>query len=76
MYASVKLIFCRIFLIFNITIISINFQGKKSSKSTLFGVDFSVACQGCPDGVPFLVKKCVAEIDNRALTTKVIVSRD
>ena len=25
----------------------------------------------CADGIPFLVKLCVAEIDNRALTSKV-----
>lgn len=40
-------------------------------KPTVFGVDFSVAVQDNVDGVPSLVKKCIAEIDNRALTVKV-----
>ncbi|CAK8685604.1 unnamed protein product [Clavelina lepadiformis] len=45
------------------------FKNKKH-KSSLFGVDFSVAAQSSPDGIPFLIKCCIAEIDNRALCTK------
>lgn len=47
------------------------FQTKKLPKSTLFGVDFNTAAQGSPDGIPTLVKKCVVEIDSRALDIKV-----
>nr|XP_018668445.1 rho GTPase-activating protein 45 isoform X2 [Ciona intestinalis] len=46
------------------------FKSKKSSKSSLFGVEFSVATQDVPDGIPYLVKRCIAEIDNRALNAK------
>uniref|UniRef100_F6YXW3 Rho-GAP domain-containing protein n=1 Tax=Ciona intestinalis TaxID=7719 RepID=F6YXW3_CIOIN len=45
-------------------------HSKKSSKSSLFGVEFSVATQDVPDGIPYLVKRCIAEIDNRALNAK------
>jgi len=44
---------------------------KKVAKSNVFGVDFSIVAQEHPDGIPFIVKRCVAEIDNRALVTKV-----
>ncbi|XP_078488498.1 rho GTPase-activating protein 45 isoform X2 [Ciona intestinalis] len=46
------------------------FKSKKSSKSSLFGVEFAVATQDVPDGIPYLVKRCIAEIDNRALNAK------
>nr|XP_020030678.1 minor histocompatibility protein HA-1 isoform X2 [Castor canadensis] len=36
----------------------------------LFGQDFGQAARGTPDGVPFIVKKCICEIERRALRTK------
>uniref|UniRef100_A0A673TXB8 Rho GTPase activating protein 45 n=1 Tax=Suricata suricatta TaxID=37032 RepID=A0A673TXB8_SURSU len=36
----------------------------------LFGQDFCQAARSAPDGVPFLVKKCICEIEQRALHTK------
>ncbi|XP_017654657.1 rho GTPase-activating protein 45 isoform X2 [Nannospalax galili] len=43
---------------------------KLQGRLQLFGQDFSQAAQGAPDGVPFIVKKCVCEIERRALHTK------
>lgn len=37
----------------------------------LFGQDFSHAARSTPDGVPFIIKKCIFEIEQRALRTKV-----
>lgn len=36
----------------------------------LFGQDFCRAASSAPDGVPFIVKKCICEIEQRALHTK------
>ncbi|XP_065714587.2 rho GTPase-activating protein 45 isoform X1 [Patagioenas fasciata] len=43
---------------------------KLQGKLQLFGQDFMKASQGSADGIPFIVKKCVAEIEKRALKTK------
>lgn len=44
---------------------------KLQGRLQLFGQDFSHAARSTPDGVPFIVKKCVCEIERRALHTKV-----
>lgn len=44
---------------------------KLQGRLQLFGQDFSQAARSTPDGVPFIVKKCVFEIEQRALRTKV-----
>ncbi|XP_055103710.1 rho GTPase-activating protein 45 isoform X2 [Symphalangus syndactylus] len=43
---------------------------KLQGRLQLFGQDFSYAARSAPDGVPFIVKKCVCEIERRALRTK------
>ncbi|XP_058393805.1 rho GTPase-activating protein 45 isoform X1 [Diceros bicornis minor] len=43
---------------------------KLQGRLQLFGQDFSQAACSTPDGVPFIVKKCVCEIERRALRTK------
>ncbi|XP_027756887.1 rho GTPase-activating protein 45 [Empidonax traillii] len=43
---------------------------KLQGKLQLFGQDFTKASQGSPDGIPFIVKKCISEIEKRALKTK------
>ncbi|XP_032160636.1 rho GTPase-activating protein 45 isoform X1 [Mustela erminea] len=43
---------------------------KLQGRLQLFGQDFSKAARGAPDGIPFIVKKCVCEIEQRALHTK------
>ncbi|CAK6445718.1 unnamed protein product [Pipistrellus nathusii] len=43
---------------------------KLQGRLQLFGQDFGQAARGTPDGVPFIVKKCVSEIERRALRTK------
>ncbi|XP_015507275.1 rho GTPase-activating protein 45 isoform X2 [Parus major] len=43
---------------------------KLQGKLQLFGQDFMKASQGSPDGIPFIVKKCISEIEKRALKTK------
>ncbi|XP_054318993.1 rho GTPase-activating protein 45 isoform X6 [Pongo pygmaeus] len=43
---------------------------KLQGRLQLFGQDFSHAARSAPDGVPFIVKKCVCEIERRALRTK------
>ncbi|NWT04700.1 HMHA1 protein, partial [Mionectes macconnelli] len=43
---------------------------KLQGKLQLFGQDFTKASQGSPDGIPFVVKKCISEIEKRALKTK------
>ncbi|KAF6092283.1 Rho GTPase activating protein 45 [Phyllostomus discolor] len=43
---------------------------KLQGRLQLFGQDFGQAAQGTPDGVPFIIKKCVCEIERRALRTK------
>lgn len=44
---------------------------KLQGKLQLFGQDFLKASQGSADGIPFIVKKCISEIEKRALKTKV-----
>ena len=44
---------------------------KLQGKLQLFGQDFTKASEGSPDGIPFIVKKCISEIEKRALKTKV-----
>uniref|UniRef100_A0A8C9IP79 Rho GTPase activating protein 45 n=1 Tax=Piliocolobus tephrosceles TaxID=591936 RepID=A0A8C9IP79_9PRIM len=43
---------------------------KLQGRLQLFGQDFSQAARSAHDGVPFIVKKCVCEIERRALRTK------
>ncbi|XP_025716916.1 rho GTPase-activating protein 45 isoform X2 [Callorhinus ursinus] len=43
---------------------------KLQGRLQLFGQDFSQAAQSTTDGVPFIIKKCVCEIEQRALHTK------
>ncbi|XP_042833446.1 rho GTPase-activating protein 45 isoform X1 [Panthera tigris] len=43
---------------------------KLQGRLQLFGQDFGQAARGTPDGVPFIVKKCICEIERRALHTK------
>ncbi|XP_045846114.1 rho GTPase-activating protein 45 isoform X5 [Meles meles] len=43
---------------------------KLQGRLQLFGQDFSQAARGAPDGIPFIVKKCVFEIEQRALHAK------
>uniref|UniRef100_A0A287CX31 Rho GTPase-activating protein 45 n=1 Tax=Ictidomys tridecemlineatus TaxID=43179 RepID=A0A287CX31_ICTTR len=43
---------------------------KLQGRLQLFGQDFSQAARGTQDGVPFIVKKCVCEIERRALRVK------
>ncbi|XP_008937510.1 PREDICTED: minor histocompatibility protein HA-1, partial [Merops nubicus] len=43
---------------------------KLQGKLQLFGQDFTKASQSSSDGIPFIMKKCVAEIEKRALRTK------
>ncbi|XP_007952787.1 rho GTPase-activating protein 45 [Orycteropus afer afer] len=51
--------------------LAIQCGGKKlQGRLQLFGQDFARAARGTADGVPFLVKKCVGEIERRALRTK------
>ncbi|KAB0363216.1 hypothetical protein FD754_007372 [Muntiacus muntjak] len=43
---------------------------KLQGRLQLFGQDFSHAACSTPDGVPFIIKKCIFEIEQRALRTK------
>ncbi|XP_034513252.1 rho GTPase-activating protein 45 isoform X5 [Ailuropoda melanoleuca] len=43
---------------------------KLQGRLQLFGQDFAQAARSTPDGVPFIIKKCVCEIEQRALHTK------
>ncbi|XP_059418957.1 rho GTPase-activating protein 45 [Carassius carassius] len=43
---------------------------KLQGRLQLFGRDFSQVLQGDVDGVPFIIKKCITEIERRALTMK------
>nr|XP_056700558.1 rho GTPase-activating protein 45 [Euleptes europaea] len=43
---------------------------KLQGKLQLFGQDFLQASRSSSDGVPFIVKKCICEIEKRALKTK------
>ncbi|XP_010134765.1 PREDICTED: LOW QUALITY PROTEIN: minor histocompatibility protein HA-1, partial [Buceros rhinoceros silvestris] len=43
---------------------------KLQGKLQLFGQDFTKASLSSSDGIPFIVKKCISEIEKRALKTK------
>ncbi|XP_033875523.3 rho GTPase-activating protein 29-like isoform X3 [Acipenser ruthenus] len=43
---------------------------KLHGRLHLFGVDFTLAAKNNPDGIPFIIKKCTSEIENRALNIK------
>ncbi|XP_034160412.2 rho GTPase-activating protein 29 isoform X2 [Pangasianodon hypophthalmus] len=43
---------------------------KLQGKLHLFAVDFAQAARNSPDGIPFIIKKCTSEIENRALGIK------
>lgn len=44
---------------------------KLHGRLHLFGVDFTQAVRNNPDGIPFIIRKCTSEIENRALDMKV-----
>uniref|UniRef100_A0A8C3XJU2 Rho GTPase activating protein 45 n=1 Tax=Chelydra serpentina TaxID=8475 RepID=A0A8C3XJU2_CHESE len=43
---------------------------KLQGKLQLFGQDFTQTSQNSSDGIPFIIKKCICEIEKRALKTK------
>ncbi|KAG8126833.1 hypothetical protein E2320_022058, partial [Naja naja] len=43
---------------------------KLQGKLQIFGRDFAQASHSGSDGVPFIVKKCISEIERRAMKTK------
>ncbi|XP_051971301.1 rho GTPase-activating protein 29-like isoform X2 [Xyrauchen texanus] len=43
---------------------------KLQGKLHLFAVDFAQAAKNSPDRIPFIIKKCTTEIENRALNIK------
>lgn len=43
---------------------------KLQGKLHLFAIDFAQAARNSPDGIPFIIKKCTSEIENRALSIK------
>ncbi|XP_072306661.1 rho GTPase-activating protein 29 isoform X2 [Eucyclogobius newberryi] len=43
---------------------------KLQGRLHLFGIDFTQAAKNSPDGIPFIIKKCTSEIENRALNIK------
>uniref|UniRef100_A0AAV2JSF8 Rho GTPase-activating protein 29 n=1 Tax=Knipowitschia caucasica TaxID=637954 RepID=A0AAV2JSF8_KNICA len=43
---------------------------KLQGRLQLFGIDFTQASRNCPDGIPFIIKKCTSEIECRALNIK------
>ncbi|KAI5611107.1 rho GTPase-activating protein 29 isoform X2 [Silurus asotus] len=43
---------------------------KLQGKLHLFAVDFAQAARNSTDGIPFIIKKCTSEIENRALGIK------
>ncbi|KAG9351083.1 hypothetical protein JZ751_024973 [Albula glossodonta] len=43
---------------------------KLQGRLHLFGIDFAQATKNNPDGIPFIIKKCTSEIENRALNIK------
>lgn len=44
---------------------------KLQGRLQLFGQDFSQVSGNSPDGIPFIIKKCIGEIERRALRMKV-----
>ncbi|XP_037360803.1 rho GTPase-activating protein 45 isoform X2 [Talpa occidentalis] len=43
---------------------------KLQGRLQLFGQDFGQAARGSPDLIPFVIKKCISEIERRAMRTK------
>ncbi|XP_051481049.1 rho GTPase-activating protein 29 isoform X2 [Apus apus] len=43
---------------------------KLHGRLHLIGVEFAQAAKNAPDGIPFIIKKCTSEIENRALNVK------
>uniref|UniRef100_A0AAY5KGS3 Rho GTPase-activating protein 29 n=1 Tax=Esox lucius TaxID=8010 RepID=A0AAY5KGS3_ESOLU len=43
---------------------------KLQGRLHLFGIDFTQAAKNNPDGIPFIIRKCTSEIENRALDIK------
>ncbi|XP_007559886.1 rho GTPase-activating protein 29-like isoform X1 [Poecilia formosa] len=43
---------------------------KLQGRLHLFGIDFTLAAKNTPDGIPFIIRKCTSEIENRALNIK------
>nr|XP_055073150.1 rho GTPase-activating protein 45 isoform X2 [Misgurnus anguillicaudatus] len=43
---------------------------KLQGRLQLFGQDFSQVSSNSPDGIPFIIKKCIGEIERRALRMK------
>ncbi|KAM6236153.1 rho GTPase-activating protein 45 isoform 2-T2 [Porphyrio hochstetteri] len=43
---------------------------KLQGKLQLFGQDFTKASRSSSDGIPFIIRKCISEIEKRALKTK------
>ncbi|XP_051538231.1 rho GTPase-activating protein 29-like isoform X1 [Myxocyprinus asiaticus] len=43
---------------------------KLQGKLHLFAIDFAQAAKNSTDGIPFIIKKCTSEIENRALNIK------
>ncbi|XP_073686931.1 rho GTPase-activating protein 29 [Garra rufa] len=43
---------------------------KLQGKLHLFAIDFAQAAKNSRDGIPFIIKKCTSEIENRALNIK------
>uniref|UniRef100_A0AAQ5ZYJ1 Rho GTPase-activating protein 29 n=1 Tax=Amphiprion ocellaris TaxID=80972 RepID=A0AAQ5ZYJ1_AMPOC len=43
---------------------------KLQGRLHLFGIDFIQAAKNSPDGIPFIIRKCTSEIENRALNIK------
>lgn len=44
---------------------------KLQGRLHLFGIDFTQAAKNSHDDVPFIIRKCTSEIENRALNMKV-----
>uniref|UniRef100_A0A8C4NUE3 Rho GTPase-activating protein 29 n=1 Tax=Dicentrarchus labrax TaxID=13489 RepID=A0A8C4NUE3_DICLA len=43
---------------------------KLQGRLHLFGIDFTQAAKNSQDGIPFIIRKCTSEIENRALNIK------
>uniref|UniRef100_A0A8C2ZM47 Rho GTPase-activating protein 29 n=1 Tax=Cyclopterus lumpus TaxID=8103 RepID=A0A8C2ZM47_CYCLU len=43
---------------------------KLQGRLHLFGIDFTLAAKNSQDGIPFIIRKCTSEIENRALNLK------
>lgn len=45
---------------------------KLQGRLHLFGIDFTQAAKNSQDSIPFIIRKCTSEIENRALNIKVL----